>query len=458
MARRLPLAERVFRARRIGVTFGRIYLGIKTNQFVARRLRPSDMQARWSAFNRESAESIYEAAIELRGLILKGCQFIGSRADVLPPEYVEVLSQLQDRVPAHPFRVVRETVERELDAPLSENFASFEETPVAAASLAQVHRAVLHSGETVAVKVQYPEIASLVRSDLSNLRALFKAVGLLERDVDLMPLVDELGRQMPLELDFVNEAENSETVASYYSERDDVHVPRVHWELTTRRVLVSEFIPGIKINDMGALAAAGIDPNLVMKTLVEAYCEQIFGHGFFHADPHPGNLIVQAPAEGASAPRLVFIDFGLAKQLPKEFHHGILELVSALVEGSAERMAEALHELGFETRDGGLEALHDIARVVLETAIALRQQTWVDRDVAREASERLPRMIRENPIVRVPSHVVLLGRVIALLSGLGHSLGARIDMLQTVLPFVLRRAADDSSEDDERTDSPSAAG
>ncbi len=103
-------------------------------------------------------------------------------------------------------------------------------------------------------------------------------------------------------------------------------------------------------------------------------------------------------------------------------------------------MAQALHDLGFETREGGVEALHEIAKVVLETAVRLRQQSWVDRDVAREAGQELPRMIRENPIVRVPSHVVLLGRVIALLSGLGHSLAARIDMLQPILPYVLKSA------------------
>ncbi len=445
MARRLSLAERIYRARRIGTTFGRIYLGIKAHQFVARRLSPPDMDARGAAFHEESARAIYDAAIELRGLILKGCQFIGSRADVLPPEYVEVLSQLQDRVPSKPFPVVRALVEDELDATLGELFESFEERPIASASLAQVHRAVLKTGETVAVKVQYPEIATLVHSDLSNLRALFRAVRLLERDFDLMPLVDELGEQMPLELDFVNEAKNAEKVAGFYEDRADVHVPRVHWEYTTRRVLVSEFVPGIKISDTDALRAAGVAPDAVMKTLVEAYCEQVFSHGFFHADPHPGNLIVQpglgGPATAARpTPRLVFVDFGLAKQLPGPFRHGVLELASALVQGSAERMAIALHELGFETRDGGVEALHDIAEVVLETAIRLRQQSFLDRDATRGAAERLPRMIRENPIVRVPSHVVLLARVIALLSGLGSTLDARIDMLQTILPFLVKSA------------------
>lgn len=422
------------------MTFGRIYLGAKTNQFLARRVAPRDMAERWSAFHTESAHAIYEAAIELRGLILKGCQFIGSRADVLPPEYVEILSRLQDRVPAKRFPVVRETIEEELDRPLGEIFASFEESPIASASLAQVHRAVLHSGETVAVKVQYPEIASLVRSDLSNLRVLFRTVGLVERDFDLMPLVDELGTHMPLELNFVNEAHNAERISRFYEDRDDVHVPRVHWEYTTRRVMVSEFIEGIKISDARALRGAGIDPNAIMRTLIEAYCEQILTRGFFHADPHPGNLLVEPKGPHGGA-RLVFVDFGLAKELPARFRHGILELTGALVQGSAARMAQALQELGFETREGGVEALHDIAEVVLETAVRLRKQSWLDRDAAREAGEDLPRMIRENPIVRVPSHVVLLGRVVALLSGLGRSLEARVDMVQTILPFVLKTAA-----------------
>ena len=440
MAPRLSVAERVYRARRIGVTFGRVYLGIKKSQFIARHLSPPDMAERWSAQHSESANAIYEAAIELRGLILKGCQFIGSRADVLPSEYVEVLSRLQDQVPAKRFPSVRKTVEAELNCALEDVFDAFDESPIASASLAQVHPAVLRSGERVAVKVQYPEIESLVRSDLANLRLLFRALGLLERDFDLMPLIDELGTQVPFELDFVHEGHNSEKISQFYADRDDIYVPRVHWEYTTRRVRVMEFIDGVKISDVTRLRAAGLDPDTIMRTLIGAYCEQILTHGFFHADPHPGNLIVQPGGAPDGRARLVFVDFGLAKELPSGFQQGILELTGALLQGSPERMAEALHDLGFETRTGGVEALHEIAKVVLETAVRLRQQSWVDRDVAAEAAQELPRMIRENPIVRVPSHVVLLGRVVGLLSGIGRSLEARIDMLQTILPYVLKSA------------------
>jgi len=441
----LSIAERVYRARRIGMTFGRIYLGIKGQQFIERRIRPLDMARRWSEFNAESATAIYETAIELRGLILKGCQYIGSRADVLPPEYVETLSLLQDRVPPKPFSSVRDSVEAELGAPLEAIFERFVERPIASASLAQVHEATLRDGRRVAVKVQYPDIGALVRSDLSNLRVLFRAVGVIERDFDLMPLVNELATQMPLELDFVNEAHNAERVAAFFASRDDIHVPDVVWEYTTRKVLVMEFIDGIKISDVAALRDANVPPDDVMKTLIESYCEQILRQGFFHADPHPGNLLVQPPGEGRERTRLVLLDFGLAKELPPAFRKGILELASALLSGSAPGMATALHDLGFETREGGVEALHDIAMVVLDVAVRLRQQSYLDPEVAREAGDELPRMIRENPIVRVPSHVVLLGRVVALLSGLGKTLDAKVDMLTTILPYVAGLGAPQSA-------------
>ena len=235
-------AARIYRARRIGTTFGRVYLGLRANRFVARRLAPSDMSRRWRHFHRSSALSVYDTAVELQGLVLKGCQFLGTRADVLPREWVQVLSKLQDRVPPRPYSVVRECVEQELGAGLDELFASFSKKPVASASLAQVHEARLHSGERVAVKVQYPEIAALVRGDLANLRALFRAVGFLERDFDLMPFVDELGTYVPRELNFVNEGHNLETIGRFFKGRDDIAVPRVHWELSTRRVLVMDFV------------------------------------------------------------------------------------------------------------------------------------------------------------------------------------------------------------------------
>jgi predicted unusual protein kinase regulating ubiquinone biosynthesis (AarF/ABC1/UbiB family) len=429
----LSVAQRLQRARRISTTFGRIYLGIKANQFVEQRLRPRDMRKRWSRFNRESAESIYETAVELRGLILKGCQFMGARADVLPREYVQVLSALQDRVPPKPLRVVRRTIEHSLGLALEDVFSSFSPEPIAAASLAQVHEAWLHDGRRVAVKVQYPEIAALVRSDLSNLRLLFRAVGIVERDVDLMPLVEELGSHVPLELDFVNESRNAELARKLFAHRDDVIIPGIHAEWTRRRVLVMDYIDGIKITDVDALRRAGVDRRRVMETLVDVYCEQILTHGWFHADPHPGNLLVDP-----NGSRLVMLDFGLAKKLPPGFRKSVTEFGAALLQDDPEQMAQSFLDLGFETRDGSSESLAEIARSLLDAARELREQPSLGRDTIERMREELPALIRANPIVRIPSHVVLLGRVLGLLSGTGHSLGAQIDLMGTLLPYLLK--------------------
>jgi aarF domain-containing kinase len=428
--------QRLYRARRVVSTFGRIYLQIKSYQFMARHTDELQMKLRWGRFHRRSAESVFEAAVELRGLILKACQFIGSRTDVLPPEYCEVLSQLQDRVPPRRFSEIRGVVERELGTPLALAFPHFSQKSVASASLAQVHQARLSDGQRVAVKVQYPEIAELVGSDLSNLSALFQAVGLVEKNFDLAPLIDELTEHLPRELDFCSEARNSERVADFFKDREDIYIPRIHWEFTTTRLLVSDFVDGIKINDTQELEAAGIDCTAVMRSLVEAYSEQILVHGFFHADPHPGNLMVIPPKAEGAPPTVVFLDFGLAKQLPPAFRKSAVEFAGALLQGNTRAMADALVELGFETRENSPEALQLIAEILLDAAKRLRNQAYLDPGVVREAGENLARLIRENPIIRVPGHIVLVGRVFGLLSGLGNTLGVKLDMLKTLLPYA----------------------
>lgn len=430
--RPLPLIERARRARRIGTTGARVYLSIRAERWLRRGLPEAEAARRREAMHRRNAELVYEAAVDLRGLILKGCQFLGSRADVLPPAWTEVLGRLQDRVPPHGFAVVRRRVEHELGAPLEDVFSRFARRPLASASLAQVHEAVLRDGRRVAVKVQYPEIASLVRSDLANLRALFRAVGLLERDFDLMPVVEELGRQVPRELDFVNEGKNAEAIGAALAPRGDVRVPEIVWEHTTRRVLVMEFLEGIKITDRAGLEAAGVDPAVVTRTLMEVFAEQVLVHGFFHGDPHPGNLRVD-PQSG----HLLLLDFGLAKELPENFRAAVMRFVTALVQGDAPSMGRALVELGFETRDGRPEALHELAELLLRAGQAFRARGEVDPETLAELREEIPARVRANPVVRIPQHLVLLGRVVGLLSGVNSALGARQDLARLIAPYAL---------------------
>lgn len=435
VSRRVSPAERLFRARRISTTFGRVYLGAKANQFIARRLRPLDMDRRWSAFHRGSAGQIYRLALDLRGLVLKGCQFLGARADVVPPEYVEVLSRLQDRVPPRPFEVVRGVVEEDLGRPLDAVFEAFSRKPIAAASLAQVHEARLRGGRRVAVKVQYPEIAEQVRGDLANLRALFRAVGWLERDLDLLPIVNELAAQMPRELDFEAEGRNAEAMAQRLRRRREIAIPSIDWKHTSRRVLVMEFMDGIKITDLDALRAAGVDLTWVVHTLVDVFAEQILALGFFHADPHPGNLFVQPAAEGRG-PRLVLLDFGLAKELPDGFRKGVVGFTAALLRGDVDAMATALAALGFETRSGSLESLREVAEVILRIGIEIRERGSLDPETVTRLRDEIPARVRANPVVRVPHHLVLVGRTIGLLSGLSRELGAKVDLLRIAAPWA----------------------
>jgi len=433
--RSLSLFDRADRARRLGTRTALIYLRIRGARLLAQVLRPSDMEERWSAVHRRNAEEIYELAVELRGLILKGCQFLGSRSDVLPPEYTETLSRLQDRVPPHPFASVRRMVEHELGQPLEKVFREFAEQPLAAASLAQVHAARLADGQGVAVKVQYPEIERLVRSDLSNLRVLLRTLDLLERDFDPMPLVDELAETVPRELDFVNEGRNAERIAASLAHRTDLRIPQVLWKWTTRRVLTMERMEGIKITDRPALERAGVDLPRIAQALAEIFSEQILGQGFFHADPHPGNLLVRP--EG---PQLVLLDFGLAKQLPPGFRRGAGKLAAALVRGQSERLGRALQELGFRTRDGRPEGLQEIAELLLHAGQEIRARGRLDPELLARLRRELPERVRRNPIVRIPHHLVLVGRVLALLSGVNRSLGVRVDLLRAVAPHVLDRA------------------
>jgi predicted unusual protein kinase regulating ubiquinone biosynthesis (AarF/ABC1/UbiB family) len=428
----LSAVERIERARRLSVAVGRVYLGAKANQMLARGLGPERMRARWSRFHRDSAESIYRTAIELQGLILKGCQYVGARADLMPREWIEVLSKLQDRVPPRELPVVRRVIEGELGRPLEAVFRDFAPRPVASASLAQVHEATLRDGRRVAVKVQYPEVAEQVRGDLANLRALFRAIGWLESDLDLLPLIDEFGRHVPRELDFLAEARNAERVAAMFEGRTDVRVPRVHRDWTTRRVLVMEFVDGVKITDRDALRAAGVDLDRVMRALVEAWCEQVLVHGFFQADPHPGNLLVERESG-----RLVLLDFGLAKQLPARFRADSLRFLLGLLRRDADEMAEALLALGFATRDGSRESLASLARAGLEAARDLAEAGSLAPERIERIGREIAEQLRRDPVVRIPSHVVLLGRTLGLLSGVARSLDTSVDPLSVALPYVM---------------------
>jgi predicted unusual protein kinase regulating ubiquinone biosynthesis (AarF/ABC1/UbiB family) len=398
-----------------------------------RFITPAAARRRQHRHHTRSAQMIYDTAVRLRGLPIKTGQFLGSRADILPDEYISILSHLQDRVPPRPYDVIAARVEEELGRPISDVFASFDQKPVASASLAQVHRAQLHDGRRVAVKVQYPGIDRLVRIDLRNMRLFANLLWRLEPAFDFRVVVTELSRYVPKELDFINEGKNAEKVSAIFADNADIVTPKVYWDYTTRRVLTLEYLDGIKISNVTALREAGVSTPIVAQQLIEAYCEQILWHGFFHADPHPGNILVQPPVDGARA-KLVMLDFGLAKPLPDGFRTALMDLTRAILSENDAQISESFRRLGFRTAIDDPKTYAMLADLFL--GIALRQnRTYADADYLEEINLQLARLLRQNPLVKVPPDVVLIGRVMGLLSGLSKTLGSQVNLAQTLLAY-----------------------
>ncbi|HZZ08767.1 MAG TPA: AarF/UbiB family protein [Candidatus Binataceae bacterium] len=411
-----------------------IYAGYKSIQLWSRMVGDARKEERYRRQDGRAARLLYRSAVRLQGMLIKACQFIATRADVLPDVWVSTLSSLHDRVPPRPFEVIRDRVERELGCPLGAVFAEFDPEPLASASLAQVHAARLIDGRRCAVKVQYPGIEGIVRADLRNLAFILRVLARLEREFDFRVLMREAFKYMPMELDFEHEADNCETIARNLAARADVVVPRVYREFSTRRVLVMELVDGIKITDIAALERAGIDKHAVAQKLMEVFCEQVLRDGFFHADPHPGNVMVQP------GPRLVLLDFGLAKDFPPRFRDGIVRLTFSILVADNAGIAQAFEQLGFRTRDGSPETLITLANLLLGNTVR-RGRAYADKKLIEEFSEELPRALRVNPIVEVPADVLLVTRVMGLLSGLGKTLDSRVDLFATIMPYAQRLLA-----------------
>jgi predicted unusual protein kinase regulating ubiquinone biosynthesis (AarF/ABC1/UbiB family) len=390
-----------------------------------RRLRrlPERKGKQLDPTHERAAKVVLRLALDLRGVIIKTCQAVATRSDQFPPAFVNHLKQLHDAVPPKPFEVIRGVVERELGKPLDAVFSAFDEAPLASASLAQVHAARLRDGREVAVKVQYPDIEEIVRVDIRNLR---RACRVYERfdpqPLELLPLLDELVSHTALELDFLREADSAERVRRLFAPNPRVLVPAVHREWSTRRVLVMERVGGMKITDVDALVAAGLVPADVVQDLMDVWVRMILAEGFFQADPHPGNLFVTR--EGT----LVLLDFGLSKELPKGFGLGLFELMFSMMTQNESAMLRAFRELGFQTKTGDDSTFLLIARRMMERSESGR----FEGEFTEEMTDELFEAIRENPVVRVPTDFVLVGRAFGLLSGIAHTLGSRANVLQAM--------------------------
>ncbi len=305
--------------------------------------------------------------------MIKVGQFLSARLDVLPAEITDELAGLQDEVPAEQFEAIRAQAETELGQPLAQHYAWFDETPLAAASLGQAHRARLSEADAaelgftdVVVKVQRPHIEQVVEVDLAALR---RVGGWLQRykpvanRANVPGLVEEFALTTREEIDYLAEASNAEEFAAAFSEKLHVHVPKVVWELSTRRVLTLEDVTAIKLGDYDAITAAGIDRGEVARVLVDTYMQQIFDDGFFHADPHPGNLFV-TPLDsyneaGNREWKLTFIDFGMMGRVPENLRAGLREALIGIGTQDGARLVKSFKTLDVLAAQRGPQAHRD---------------------------------------------------------------------------------------------------
>ena len=392
--------------------------------------------------NRRNARRIYKAILELQGLYIKVGQLISIMTNFLPGAFREELEGLQDQVPPRPYSAIEERIREEFDGQSpKELFEAFDETPIASASIGQVHVARIRGGEKVAVKVQYPNIGRVVRTDLITLRRIMSIVQRFIPYQGLDNVYREIRAIVLQELDFKGEAENLEGIAANFVDQPNVQFPNVVHQFTTRRVLTTQFMEGVKINVTEELSRMKIDRTKLARLVIEAYCQQIFHHGRYHADPHPGNILV---AEG---PVITFIDFGAVAEVSEKMRHGMLNFLQGAINRDTSKITAALREMGFiahrsdpKVYDRVVEYFH--ARFHEEVKL----ESFNLKDIKLDPSKGIENLadLRQMDIsvrdmtsnFHVPKEWIMLERTILLLMGLCTDLDPNLNPMDVLRPHI----------------------
>jgi len=394
------------------------------------------------------ARRFHDLAADLGGLMIKVGQFLSSRLDILPPEITRELEGLQDEVAPESFESIVAQVERELRIPLDLAFASFDPTPIAAASLGQAHRASLSPGiaadlgfEAVVVKVLRPGIEQIVEVDLAALRRVgrwLSRVKLVNRRTDAPALVEEFATTSLEEIDYLTEAGNAERFADDFANDPRVAAPTIVWERSARRTLTLADVTAIKITDVESLLAAGIDPNAVAAELARSTFQQIFVSGFFHADPHPGNIFVTPDPSGQPGGfALTYIDFGMMGEVTDELRTGLQQFIFAIVARDARAWVVATQRLGVLLPSTDTVELERAITALFDRfgGVGVAELTRIDPRELEAFARQFSEVIRTLPF-QLPESFLLLIRTVSLISGVTSALNRNFNMWDAVDPFA----------------------
>ncbi|HEX6817544.1 MAG TPA: AarF/UbiB family protein [Ktedonobacterales bacterium] len=447
---RIPLPRRVrawtrrnpvWRSYRVGLLLLRTLYIInreRTRVVRARTRGDYEVQANLDALVRILRE-FRLTAVQLGGLMIKLGQFLGARADLLPAEALDELAALHDDVEPERFEDIKAVLERAWRTPLGEVVEALESEPAGSASLGQVHRARLHDGRVVAIKVQRPGIRGIIRTDLRTLRFVLRVVAWLapaaNRITDLDDLYREFSRTVYEELDYEQEARNAVRFAGIFADDPGIGVPAVVREYSTRRVLVLEWMDGIKITRFDELDAAGVNRDALANRLAGTYFKQVLTAGFFHADPHPGNIFVQpASATGAAEDRIIFVDFGMMGVVTPRMRRGLRDCFTGAVAQDSRVMVRGLDALGFLSPTVDRHAIERVVGAML--ARFGGQPVGVMRDTdPREVMREVRPALYDQP-VRLPADLAFFGRAVGILFGLFVALSPRFNFVEMAAPYA----------------------
>lgn len=387
-------------------------------------------EEKFTARRKKQAFWIRESLLELGPTFIKVGQLFSTRADLFPSEYVEELSKLQDQVPAFTYEQVEKIIKADLSKPIAKLFRSFDPSPIAAASLGQVHKAQLNTGEEIVVKVQRPGLKKLFTIDLAILKRIaqyFQNHPKWGRGRDWLGIYEECCRILWLETDYLNEGRNADTFRRNFRTQDWVKVPRVYWRYTSPQVLTLEYLPGIKISHYEAIEAAGLDRKLLAKLGAKAYLQQLLNDGFFHADPHPGNIAVSPDGS------LIFYDFGMMGKITSNIREDLMETLFGIAEKNAERVVNSLVALG------ALAPANDMGPV--RRSVQYMLDHFMDKPFEEQSvaaiSEDLYEIAYDQPF-RFPATFTFVMRAFSTLEGVGKGLDPDFNFMEVAQPFAMQ--------------------
>jgi ubiquinone biosynthesis protein len=390
--------------------------------------------------HRNNARRFVETSLEQGGAFLKVGQLLSARPDLMPQVWVEELAVLQDHANPEGFEAVRDVIEADLGLALDQAFAEFDPEPLAAASIGQVHRARLHDGTAVAVKVQRPDLDQVIGLDMALLKLFMNGVKDSLPPMDYDTITEEIERTVLEELDYRHELRAMTRVREVLAGRSGVIVPAPQPRFCGRHVLTSTFVEGRKLNlVLDELRDAGEHERLadLLGRLLDGYLEQVLHAGFFQADPHPGNLLVTGQDE------LVLLDFGASMELPEAFREGYYRVLSAAIVGETDVILETLEQLGFETHSGAPDTLLAFVDVLLQqirdavlSSDGLNIQ-WPSEDEMLAVMTDLLTQMEADPVHRVPAEFIMLARVFGTLGGLFIHYRPQLDVHRYLLPHIL---------------------